>query len=451
MSSIDVFAQKIKAKHPEYNDMDNLELTQKMLKKFPQYSDMLDKGDQTMISNLSSLDNRGPLDDLKSISGGIGNMVKAGGAGIADVDAAVLPKIVNAVVSGANVPSPSIPDAMSTASQDISNVENGQAPTSTAGKVGSTVGSFFTPNQIALQAAGGAAAPAIAEGLGNVATPVIKGLVNAFPKISNFVGAEPEAISALAEAPEAVAGAKSLPETAQNVAGTVQGLSKKGMEAASAAKDALSDETPVAGLKDKLMNYAATIANSPGADEADKAAADYVLKYAKNLDLNPSESDVGELIDDLDSKINTKYNKTNPGPLLDAKIGVRRTLSQALQGQNKAYASGMAQAQGTFEPTEALSKSFGVEGGSPSDKTIAALRNKAGPEAISTQRALLSTPGLSDTISNAVAKDALQKSLLGKLALYLAPKVSGAVQGGINALPAMGNAAAQTVQGLTQQ
>jgi hypothetical protein len=379
----------------------------------------------------------------------LGTMVQAGGAGIGDIDANLLAKAINNIVPG-TVPEQPLSQSVMQAGQDVSNVEAGQPPTSTSGAIGKTVGSFFTPNQIALQATGGALAEPIATGLGNVATPVIKGLVNAFPRLSELVGAAPEAVSALAENPQAIAAAKSLPETAQDVASTIQGLSKKGMDIASAGKEALSDTTPVVGLRDKLMNYAANIANSPGADEADQAAADYVSKYAKNLDLNPSEADVNDLIEDLDDKINTKYNKANPGPLLDAKIAVRRTLSQALQNQNPAYAKAMAQASATFAPTETLSQSFGVQSGSPSDRTINAIINKSNPNALATQRALTAIPGLSDVIANAAAKDALQQSLLGKLGLYLAPKVSGIVQGGIQSLPAIGNAAAQTVNGLTQ-
>jgi hypothetical protein len=396
------------------------------------------------------------LTPITNASEQVGNIVKAGGAGLGNLLAHPMTSaqdILNAsanAVTGGNRPV-SNPSPVTSAATDIANVEQGQSPATTAGTVGSTIGSFFTPNQIGLQTMGGAAAPVIAKGLGNLATPVVKGLVNAFPKLSDMVGAAPEAISALAENPEAVAGAKALPEVASDVAGTVQGLSTKGMDIAKAGRAALSDETPVVGLRDKLMNYAANLAKGPAADEADQAAADYVLKYAKSLDLNPSESDIGDAISDLDDKINTKYNKANPGPLADAKRGIRRTLSQALQAQNPEYANAMAQSQATFEPTEALSKSFGVEGGSPSDRTIKALRNKNTADALGTQRALTSFPGLSDTINNAVAKDALQKSLLGKLALYLAPNVGGAVQGGVQALPIAGNAAAQTVQGLTQQ
>ena len=33
------FAQKIKAKHPQYKDVDDLELTKKMIEKYPQYKD----------------------------------------------------------------------------------------------------------------------------------------------------------------------------------------------------------------------------------------------------------------------------------------------------------------------------------------------------------------------------------------------------------------------------
>ena len=402
----------------------------------------LSPGDQTLLGNMSSANGKGPLDELSQASGDVGRMVEAGGAGLADLGSSI------SMVPDPAAPSPSA--ALSQATSDIANVEQGQPPTSTAGSIGKTIGSFFTPNQIALQALGGAVAKPIATGLGNVATPVIKGLVNAFPKISDALGASPEAVSALAENPGAVSMAKSLPETAQNVAGTVQGLSEQGMDIASAGKAALSDETPVVGLRDKLMNYAANIARGPAADEADQAAADYVSKFAKNLELNPSESDIGEMIDDLDEKINMKYNKANPGPTAEAKIGIRRLLSQALQGQNPQYAKAMSQSAATFEPTEALSKSFGVEGGNPSDRTINALRNKSTPDALATQRALGAIPGLSDTISSAVARDALQKTLLGKLGLFLAPKIGGAMQGGVQALPIAGNAAVQTVQGLTQ-
>lgn len=449
MSSIDTLAQKIKAKHPAYADMDNLQLVQKVVGKYPQYSDLLDQGDRTLIGNISSSNNQGPLNELSQASGDVGKMVEAGGAGIGDIDAALLPKAAN-MIPGVNMATPPLAGAVEQAGQDVNAVQNGQPPTSTAGTIGKTVGSFFTPNQIALQGLGGAVAEPIANAVGNVASPVIKGLADMFPKAASWAGLEPEAVSALTNAPEAVTGSKALPEVAQNVAGTVQGLSEKGMDIAEAGKAALSDETPVVGLRDKLMNYAANLAKGPAADEADQAAADYVLKYAKSLDLNPSEADIGDAISDLDDKINTKFNKANPGPLADAKIGIRRTLSQALQGQNPEYAKAMAQSQATFEPTEALSKSFGVEGGSPSDRTVNALRNKNTPEALATQRALTSFPGLSDTINNAVAKDALQKSLLGKLALYLAPKINPAIQGGVQAAPAMGNAAAQTVSGLTQ-
>ena len=40
--SVDDFGAKIKAKHPEYSDLDNNTLTQKILAKYPQYSDMVD-------------------------------------------------------------------------------------------------------------------------------------------------------------------------------------------------------------------------------------------------------------------------------------------------------------------------------------------------------------------------------------------------------------------------
>jgi len=449
MSSIDNLAQKIKSVHPEYQDMDSLELVQKILKKFPQYSDMLDPGDRTLLGNISSMDNKGPVDDLMGISKDIGNMVKGGGAGIADIDAALLPRAAN-MIPGVNMETPSLTGAVQQAGQDVTNVENSQPAETTAGKIGSTVGSFFTPNQIALQALGGAAAEPIANAVGNVAAPVAKGLVNAFPKISRMIGAAPEAISTLADNPEAVNAAKSLPQTAQDVASAVQGLGQKGMEAAKAGAELLSDSTPVPGIKDQLMRMAAKMANDPLAEEGDKAAADYVSQVAKSVKNNATESDIGDLISSLDEKINTKWSKANPGPATAAKEEIRRLLSRALQGQNPAYAKAMAESSATFEPTETLTKSLGLGQGAPGDTTVNALRKINDPEALATQRALTSLPGLAGPVANAAAKDALQQTLLGKSALFLAPYLNPTLRGGVQALPAAGNAAAQAVQGLTQ-
>lgn len=395
------------------------------------------------------LPSRATLEAPITASKALGTAVEAGGAGIGDIDSALIPVAIN-TLTGTSIPHPSIANAVMQGGQDVNAVEAGQPPTSIAGTVGKTVGSFFTPNQIALQAAGGAAAPYVAKGLGNIASPIISGLVSSFPKASSWAGLEPEAVSALASSPQAVSNAAPLTNVAENVAGTVQGLSKQGMDIASAGKAALSDETPVLGLKDKLMNYAANLQKGPAADEADEAAAKFVSSFAKKMKLNLSEADIGDMISDLDDKINMKYNQANPTIMTEAKVGIRRTLSQALQDQNPEYAKAMADSAATFEPTEALSKSLGVEGGIPSDRTINALRNKATPEALATQRALGSIPGLSDTINNAVSKDALKNSLLGKIALYLAPKLRGAVQGGVQTLPTVGNAAAQTVAGLQQ-
>jgi len=40
--STDEFAEKIKSKYPEYQDMDNLELATKIIEKYPEYADQVD-------------------------------------------------------------------------------------------------------------------------------------------------------------------------------------------------------------------------------------------------------------------------------------------------------------------------------------------------------------------------------------------------------------------------
>ena len=406
----------------------------------------LSPGDQTLLGNMASLNGKGPIDDLMSMSSEAGKMVKAGGAGIADIDAALLPRAAN-MIPGVDMEEPSMSGAVLNAGQDVQNVMADKAPEQPAGKAGEFVGSFFTPNQIALQALGGAVAKPIVNLGAKAVTPVIKGLVNAFPKLSNLVGAAPEAISTLVDNPEAVNAAKSMPEMAQDVASTVQGLSQKGMEAATAGKELLSDTVKVPGVKDQIMRLAAKMANDPLAQEGDKVAADYVSNVAKQIKEGSTEKQIGELIDALDEKINTKWNKANPGPMTGAQEEIRRILSRALQTQNPTYAKAMATSSGTFEPVQTLTKSLGLGEGAPGDTTVNALRKVTNPDALATQRALLSFPGLSEQVANAAAKDALQQTLLGKSAMFLAPKINPFLTNAMQTLPAAGNA---VYQGLTE-
>ena len=366
------------------------------------------------------------VEKAPEISKQVGQAVEAGGAGLADL------------ATGKGLPQ---------AAESVENVTAGNEPTTSSGSFGKTVGSFFTPNQILLQGLGGLAAKPLANAAGKVASPIVKGLVNAFPKLSDLVGATPEAVSALADNPLAVAEAKSMPEMAQEAANTVQKMSKAGISTAEAGVEALSDTTKVPGLQTKLLKYAADLRSNPLAEEGDKLAADYVADVAKNFQKDPTEQQVGDLIAKLDEKINTKWNQANPGPLTAAKEDVRRILSNTLQAQNKQYAANMAKASATFEPVSSLSKSLGLKEGLPGDSTISALSKINSPAALATQRALASFPDLASPVANSAAKDALQKSLLGRTALYAAPKANSLITAGVKNVPWLSNA---VYQGLNQ-
>lgn len=378
----------------------------------------------------------------------LGTMVKAGGSGLAELSKNVLPKVVNrmpAVTLAQSLGAPTFQEepfspALLQAGQNVNAVMQGLEPETPIGRAGEFAGSFFTPTQIALQATGAKAAPYIARGLGAIAKPIVKTAVNAFPRISELLGAAPQAITRLAENPQAVKAAKSMPQMADEVAGTVKGLSQKGMTTSAEGKKLLSAEKAVPGLKKSLNDLAMKIEGGPLAEETDRLAGKYVRDFSEKIEAGISEKEVGALIDTLDDKIGAKWAKANPTVITEAKEEVRRLLSHALQAQNKNYAKAMAESSATFEPTETLTKNLGLKSGAPSDTTISNLKKITSPDALSTQRALTNFPGLSTEVANAAAKAALQESLLGNLAMWGVPKLNPLVQGSVKATPSLANA-----------
>jgi len=449
MSSIDTLAQKIKAKHPEYNDMDNLQLVQKVVTKFPQYGDMLEEGDKTLLGNLASANGQGPIDEIMGASKDVGNMVKAGGAGIADLDASILPKTANLLVPGLNLQAPSMTDALAQAGQDVTNVEAGQPATSTAGKVGAGIGSFFTPNQIALQGLGGAVAEPVAAGLGKAASTVFKGLTGAVPPVSEFagkvLGTEPEAVSALAENPEAVSAAQGMKGTAEDVGSFLKGIAKRGQAAAKTATEALSDETEVEGAGKLVQDTLGKLTNDKSANQL---ATDKLADIVKSVQKDSSEANVGQAVSDLDDLI--KYNSKSAPDWSNQLRTVRQQLSNALKAQNPAYKEGIEASAATRGPLNTLQTNLGVREGKPADWTIKALGKVTDPNALATRAALEALPGgaqLTGNVANAAAKAALQQSLLGKILLGGVPMINPAIQSAIRGAPAAANA---VYQGLTQ-
>lgn len=368
----------------------------------------------------------------------VGNMVKGGAAGIADIDANLLPKAANLVQPFHHFETEPFLPAVQQAGQDVQNIEAGKHAETAAGRAGETVGSFFTPNQIALQAAGGAVAKPIAAGLGKLASPIVKGLVNTFPRISNMVGVAPEALTSLVDHPESVAGAQDAAGMASDAGKFLKGIGKKGMDFAKEATEALSDKTPVKGAVQAAQDGLQTLVSNGSDNPAMKTLLNDIVK---SLGKDPSEASVQEAIEKLDEI--TKFNAQNPTESLKTIRDTRQALSNMLKGQNEAYKAGMEASSASREPLKTLSQNLGVKNGLPSDWTIKSLQKLNNPEALATQRALSALPGgqqLAGNAANTVAKDALRKSLLGKLALKAVPNAGSAVSGAVQALPGAGNA-----------
>lgn len=401
----------------------------------PSVSDVVMKAGKKLLPSKETLE--APL----KASEKLGTMVESGGSGIAELSKAILPRIGNVYLpESMEFNEPGMEESILQAGRNVEAVMGGLTPETPVGRAGQFMGSFFTPTQIALQATGAKAAPYVAQGLGAVAKPVAKFATGAFPRISKALGVGPEAVTRLVENPQAVQAAKSMPQMAEEVAGTVRGLSQKGMDVAKAGKALLSDTKVVTGLEKQLTSFADDIGGGPLAEESDQLAGKYVREIAEKLKDKLTEKEVGALIDSLDKKIGAKWAKANPTVITEAKEGVRRILSRALQDQNKNYAKAMAESAATFEPTEALTKSLGLREGAPSDTTISALRKVIDPEALGTQRALASFPGMAGPVADAAARAALQESLLGRSALFMTPKLAPMVSGAVRALPAVGNA-----------
>lgn len=166
----------------------------------------------------SLLPDRKTLEAPLKASEVIGTQVAAGGAGIGDV------------VTGKGFPQ---------SAETVRRVQAGQKPETKSGRVGEFIGSFFTPNQIALQGVtGGLLNPAVKKGAASAATGIGKLIAResdvaipvaekgAAEVIGALTGAPPEALQQVMLNKEAVVKAASFPELAEQVAGSMNKLSE---------------------------------------------------------------------------------------------------------------------------------------------------------------------------------------------------------------------------------
>lgn len=142
---INELAKVIKDKYPEYKDVEDSDLVASVIEKYPEYRENLDKSELVVLEAFQQLIKH-PTQNV------IGENIRAGAAGLGEL------------ITG---------KGLQKSAETIEKVQEGEKPSTTAGKVGEFVGKMVTPEQIALQAVGGAALEA--SGIGIWAANIIKG------------------------------------------------------------------------------------------------------------------------------------------------------------------------------------------------------------------------------------------------------------------------------------
>ena len=421
------------------------------------------------------------LEAPMNASAHLGKMVEAGGAGIGDIDANLLPRAAN-LIPGVNMKTEPFLPAVQQAGTDVNNVMAGLAPETMAGKVGKTVGSFFTPNQIALQATGEAAAKPIIEGLGAGINKVgswmapaseaelpgaAKAAGNALSTVSGVGTPELETVMAN---PGAVDAAKTFPQLAEDVAGSMNKLTdhigalEKTANAALDAKKAMSVSPMVDAINTEIKSIQMADVTTP-AMENTKEVLEGMLEKIKDRG-TMTEPEVAKWVKSVQSKVN--WNDPLGTDMNTALTHVQNTVNDALKASNPEYATATEHFADAVNLKNDLSKAMGVskETGlagkfSPENVSVAKLKGLLNPDSAVATKKLLGqfsevpgVPNYMDAAKQAAAKAALGQGWRARLAGVLAGLVPGAGQaaktagtGALEAVPAAGNA---VYQGLTQ-
>jgi hypothetical protein len=417
----------------------------------------------------------------------LGKMVEAGGSGIAELDANLLPKAANMMIPGASFKTEPFQPALEQASQNVNAVMNGLEPQTPVGKAGKVVGSFFTPNQIALQATGEAAAKPIIKGLGYginkigslLAPASEEALPGAAKATGNFLstlsgkgaqfggaGVSPAELETVMSNPEAVNAAKSFPQVAEDVAGSMNKLTEhlSGLEktanATLDAKATLPVGTMVDAINAQLKAIKMADVTTPAMENAQEVL-EGMLEKVKNRG-TMTQPEVAKWVKSVQRKINWKDPLGTD--LANALTHVQNTVNDVLKTANPEYATAEGHFADAVNLKNDLSKAMGVskEPGftgkfSPENVSVAKLKGLLNPDsAIATKKMLgqfSQVPGVPNYMN--IAKQAAAKAALGqgwrsRMAGFLAGMVPGAgraantaASGTIQGLPAAGNAVYQ--------
>lgn len=420
----------------------------------------------------------------------LGKMVEAGGSGIAELDKAILPRMANAfppvalaqALGADKFQEPAFQPTLNQAAKNVNDVMAGLTPDTGAGKAGKFIGSFFTPNQIAMTATGEAAAKPIIKGLGmginkigSLLAPAseaeLPGAAKAIGNALSTVGGvgTPELETVMTN-PNLVSSAKSFPGLAEDVAGSMNKLTDHLNELEKTANAALdvkktmnaSVVTDAINTEIKSINMADVVTPEM---ENTKKLLEGMLEKVKNKGTF-TEPEVAKWVKQVQGKIN--WNNPLGTDTAEALTHVQDSVNGALKAQNPAYATAEGHFADAVNLKNDLSQSMGVSkeaglGGKfmPENVSVTKLKGLLNPDAAIQTKKLLGrfaeVPGVPNYMEKAqqtAAKAALGQGARSRLAGFLAGLVPGAgnalkttLTGGIQAVPAMANAIAQGLQG----
>lgn len=412
----------------------------------------------------------------------LGKMVEAGGAGIGDIDANLLPKAGNLLLPGAHFKTEPFLPAVQQAGTDVDNVMAGKAPETAAGKAGKFVGSFFTPNQIALQATGEAAAGPIIKGLGKGVNAIgellapasdaaLSGVEKAAGNTLSTIGGigTPELETVMTHGRDAVQGAKAFPELAEDVAGSMDKLTshigelEKAANATLDAKKTLNVSTLTDAIQGEIKSINMADVTTPGMDSA-KEVLQTMLDKVKNRG-TLTQPEVAKWVKSLQGKIN--WNNPLGTELNEALTHVQSAVNDALKAANPQYATATDNFANAVNLKNDLVGAMGVEKEAglagkfePKNVSVTKLKGLLNPDnTVQTSKMVNDfhkvpgVPNYIDLARQASAKQAINGGIRSRFAGFLAGLVPGATSGvktlstgAANALPAVGNAVYQGLQ-----
>jgi hypothetical protein len=385
--NVQEFAQRIKAKHPEYGDIDDATLTQKVLAKYPQYQDMVDSGPS----------------ELGSFGRGVLSGIPGAEAAQSGIESAMDPNKTYAQahqgIEDARTKDWETNPKSYGAGKVTGMVGTGLVAPEVEGLagaagIGAGIGALSgadtaaTPSAIPLAAAKGAPMGAVVGGAGHLVGKAISAAPGAAKSILASLGSEttPADISEYLARPGAINAAPTQTELGGKIASATNDLTKASGQLSQQARGMLSDQ-PTAMTGDQLQNlieqakqqYMRNGVVKTGAEPAVNAL-DAELARFKQMSAanggNMSQQDIRGFIDDLQSATkDSTFGNPDAGAKQSALKNLSGQLNDPLRASNPDYASAMAPSAEAAGLSSDLQDQFKLENGQPTDATFSKVGN----------------------------------------------------------------------------